>query len=46
VQREIDAIGLRAVTQRRIEQIKPLTGHDDVTKDSSSRPAPPRSGWR
>src|ERR1700733_12281686 len=27
MQREVDAVGLRAVTQRGVKQIKPLAGH-------------------
>ena len=46
-EREIDAVRLRAVAQRGVEQIKPLAGHKlRFTTDNSSTPAPPRSRWR
>ena len=37
-EREIDAVGLRAVAQRRVEQIKALARHKDLTKDNNSTP--------
>ena len=34
-EREVDAVGLRAVAQRGVEEIEAFTGHDTFTRDSS-----------
>ena len=37
-EREVDAVGLRAVAQRGVEQIETFAGHDDITRDNGSPP--------
>src|SRR5205823_12242704 len=52
VEGEIDAVGLRAVAQRGVEEVEAFAGHDSLlttiwlTTDNSSAPARPRRRWR